>query len=243
MEKVTLSADLRMGIGKSEARSMRKIGKIPAVVYRGGKIGMNIQVDSKALWHALHTGAGENAIITLDINDEKGKEVKKTVMVREVQLDPVTDKLMHVDFHEISLKEKIKVKVPVIVKGEAKGVLEQKGIMNQVMWEIEVECLPTDIPARIEIKADNLMIGDAIHLSEVVVPKEVVVVGDPNQVVVTVTVQKAEEEVKEAVVEGAEAVEPELIKKGKKEEEGEEGEESEEGGKAEKEKPEKKGKE
>jgi large subunit ribosomal protein L25 len=225
MEKIILKAAAREDIGKGVCGRIRKKGQVPGVIYRGGKEGLNIVVDSRDLWAALHTSAGENAIITLDIGSKEAKD-KKTVIVREIQEDPINDSFVHVDFYEISLKDKLRVKVPVTLKGEAEGVKTDGGIMNQVLWELEVECLPTQIPERIEVQVEALHINEAIHIKDVKAPEGVQLMGDGEQVVVVVTPPKAEEVVEAVPVEGAEAVaEPELIKKGKKEEEGEEGEE------------------
>lgn len=228
MEKVIIGATTREELKKSGCKHLRKGGRIPAVVYKGGKIGVNVHVDSKDLWHALHTEAGENAIITMNIQD-KDKTSKKTVIVKEVQRDPINDKFIHVDFHEISLTEKIKVNVPVAAKGEAVGVTEEEGILTQVIWEIEVECLPTAIPERLEVRVEELRIGDAIHVKEIEVPEGVKILEDPENVVVSVSPPAQEEEKpeEEAAGEGAEeGAEPEVIKKGKKEEEEEAEEET-----------------
>ena len=111
MEEIILNASVREDLGKSASKHLRKDGKVPGVVYKGGKQGINVEVDNNALWHALHTEAGENAIITITISDGD-KPVKKTVMVKELQTHPLSEEFLHVDFYEISLKEKIHVKVP-----------------------------------------------------------------------------------------------------------------------------------
>lgn len=222
MEKVTLNAVQREHLGKGACKQLRKEGMIPAVVYKGGKEGMVIQVDSKELWKALHTEAGENAIIEMKIKSGD-KTSKKTVIVQEKQRDPVTDVFLHVDFHEISLKEKLKVKVPVSTKGEPVGVKEDKGILSQTIWEIEVECLPTEIPEHVDVKVEELRIGDSIHVKDITIPGDIVILDDPEKVIVSVIPPKAEEvEEEEGELEEGE-VEPEVIKKGKQdEEEGEE---------------------
>jgi len=223
MEKVTLKAELRGALGKEACKQLRRKGRIPGVTYREGKKALSVHVDSKDLWHALHTDAGENAIITMDISGGE-KDLKKTVIVKEVQHDPINDKFVHVDFHEISLKDKLKVNVPIIIKGEAVGVQEESGILTQEAWELEVECLPTAIPEHIDIHVEHLRIGDSIHVKDITPPKDVVILDDPEHVVVAVIPPKLEEEEEgeEAAAEG-EAEEPEVIKKGKiEEEEGEE---------------------
>lgn len=218
MEKVVLKASMREGLGKGQCKKMRREGKIPAVVYKDGKKGLSVHVDTKELWHALHTEAGENVIINMDITDD-GKHKKKTVIVKEVQTDPISDNFVHIDFHEISLTEKLKVNVPVAIKGEAVGVKEEEGILTQILWEIEVECMPTEIPEHIDVHVDELKINDAIHIKDITPPQGVVFLADPEQIIVSVAPPKAEEVVEE-VAEGEEAAEePEVIKKGKKEEE------------------------
>lgn len=215
MEKVFLKAELRENSGKESCKKIRKIGQVPGIIYKDGHKGQNVRVDRKSLWHAMHTQAGENAIITMEIAG-KGEPLEKTVIVQDTQYDPVNDFLLHVDFHEISLTEKLKVEVPVVVKGVPIGVAEEEGVLNQAFWELEVECLASQIPKHIDVYADNLHIGDAIHVKDIKVPEGVVILADPEQVVVSVNLPKMEVE-EEAPVETAE--EPEVIKKGKKEEE------------------------
>lgn len=217
MEQVFLKAEKRADVGKTRSRSLRKKGQIPGVVYKEGKKALTVQVDHKELVKALHTGAGHNVIISMDILADE-KHSKKNVIVREIQTDPVKDAIVHIDFYEISLKDKLKVKVPVMLKGESVGVKENEGVLAQIIWEVEVECLPTEIPEHIDVRVDALRIGDAIHIKDIEFPRDVKVLVDPEQVVVTVNMPKAEEEPEKAVSE-EEAVEPELIKKGKKEEE------------------------
>ena len=217
MEKITLNAKERTDLGKSSSNYLRKAGEVPGVVYKDGKQGINVQIVSRDLWHALHTEAGENAVITMNIGDGD-KRVEKTVILQEAQRDPLNDKFLHVDFHEISLTDKIKVKIPVVVKGEAPGVFEDKGILTQVIWELEVECLPTEIPEHIDVYVNELHIGDAIHVKDLTIADSVELMVDGEQVVVSVSVPKAEEvEEPEEVAETEE--EPEVIKKGKKDEE------------------------
>jgi large subunit ribosomal protein L25 len=220
MEKITLKASVREASGKSSAKRIRKEGQIPAVVYKDGNEGLSVKVDMKELWQVLHTEAGSNVIITMEI-DGKEKAETKTVIIKETQVDPLNDKFLHVDFHEISLEEKLTVKVPVELKGEAPGVTEEEGVLTQVLWELEVECLPTDIPEHIDINVEALRIGDAIHVADLALPAGVTALEEREQVVVSVHAPQAEEEAEEVIGEEG-AAEPEVIKKGKAEEEGEE---------------------
>jgi len=219
MEKIILKGIVRKDFGKSGCKQVRKAGSIPAIVYKSGKTGVSVQVEKRDLWKALHTEAGENAIINMNITGDE-KILKKTVIVQEIQVDPVSDEVVHVDFHEISLKEKLKVKVPVVAKGEAVGVKEEEGVLTQVIWEIEIECMPAAIPEHIIVHVDNLHVGDAIHIKDVEFPQDIHVLEDPEKVVVSVHIPKVEEE--EPEVSEEEGEEPEIIKKGKKEEDEEE---------------------
>ncbi|MBF0253020.1 MAG: 50S ribosomal protein L25 [Candidatus Omnitrophica bacterium] len=218
MEKHTLKAVLRQERGKNACKQLRDKGRIPGVVYKGGKEAISVEVDSKELWAALHTEGGEHAIIALEIKGDTEKE--RTVIVHEVQQDPIKDVPIHVDFHEISMTELIEVKVPINIKGEAVGI-QGGGILNQVMWEIEVECRAMDLPEHIDIRVEKLNIGDSIHIKDLVLPEGVRATDDPEQVVVSVIIPKSEEE-KGEDEEGA--AEPELIKKTKAEVAEEEGE-------------------
>lgn len=229
MEKIELNVQERGSFGKGGCRRLRKEGIIPGVVYKSGEEGVSLEIDRNDLWHALHTDAGENAIITMKISDPaSGKSSERTVILQEVQVDPINNDFIHVDFHEISLKEKLQVNVPIESKGEAVGVKEDQGVLAQTLWELEVECLPADIPEHFYVHVEDLRIGDAIHVSEMEIPEGVEVLTDPEQVVISVNPPEMEEEEEEDVLGEETAEEPELIKKGKQEEE-QEGEPKDEG--------------
>ena len=226
MENINLEASIRSEIGKSAAKHVRQNEMVPAVVYKDGEKGISVKVGRKELMKALHTEAGVNAIITLGIAD--GEKVDtRTVIVKETQIDPLTDMLLHADFHEISLKNKISVKVPITVKGESVGVTEGKGVFTQILWQIEIECLPTEIPEKIEVNVEVLKIGDVLHVKDLVLPEGITGLEEGDQVVASVHHPEAEESEEEPLEESAE--EPELIIKKRKEdgaaEEEEEGKE------------------
>jgi large subunit ribosomal protein L25 len=218
MEKVILKASQREGVGKRVAKGLRKEGFVPAVVYKGGKEGVNLKLDAREMEDVLHTKAGANVIITLKI-DSSAKE--KTVIIKEIQRDPIRSKILHVDFNEISLTETLKVSVPLVSKGEAVGVKQDGGVLEHVMWELQVECLPANIPEKIEYDVSALKIGDAVFVKQIVAPEGVKVLNDPELIAMIVKMPHVEKP-KEEVVE--EVAEPELIRKEKKEEELEEGE-------------------
>ena len=233
MKTIELNVEKRSTIGKNEARRERALGKIPAVVYGSKKPTVPVSVDRKALTDAFRGGGGENAIFLLKL---AGTEQARHVMIKELQRDPVSRKALHIDFVRIEMTEKIRVKVSVEVVGVASGVKNEGGILDFVTREIEIECLPGNIPKHIPVDVTALAIGDAVRVSELKPVEGVTIVDDPEKVVVHVTHPTAEKEPEAAAAEGAaEITEPEVLKKGKAVTE-EEGAEKEKEGKKEKEK-------
>lgn len=220
MEKVILKADVRTAVGKKTAKDLRNKNIIPANVYKGSKGALSLQVSSGDLMEVLHTKAGENVIITLKISGG-GAHKDKTVLIKEIQREPIKDMILHVDFNEISLTEALKVNVPLASHGEPVGVKVDGGILEHVMWELQVECLPTAIPEKIEVDVSALKIGDAVYIKDIKAPEGVKILTDPELIAMIVKPPKVEAP-KEAIVEEG-AAEPELIRK--KKEEGLEGEE------------------
>lgn len=227
MKTIELAVEKRSTIGKGEARRSRAAGRIPAVVYGAGKPNVPISVDRKTLSDAFREGAGENAIFLLKL---AGSDQSRHAMIRELQRDPVSRKPVHIDFVRVLMDVKIKVEVPIEVVGIAKGVKTDQGILDVVTREIEIECLPTDIPAHIPVDVTELAIGDAIRISDLKPVAGVTIVDNPEKVVLHVTHPTREEEPAAVVAEGAaEPTEPEVLKKGKAatEEEAPEGEKPE----------------
>jgi large subunit ribosomal protein L25 len=217
MEQVKLEVKVRKETGKEVAKQAREKGTIPAVVYRKGEGSVPLYLDRKAMDLALRTSAGENALINLKIEgDEKTKS--KTCIIKEIQHDPLSGKILHVDFNEISLTEAIKVEVPLSVKGEAIGVKQDGGVLEHLLWEIQVECLPTDIPQKLEVDVSSMKIGDALFVKDIVVPKGVKILNDPG--VRIFAVEKPIEIKPEEVDAAAETApsEPEVLKQKKPEE-------------------------
>lgn len=225
MEKVILKAEVRTATGKKIAKGLRKKLLIPANVYKSGHGAMSLQVSGDDINEILHTGAGSNVIITLKISGE-GAGKDKTVVIKEIQRHPVRDEILHVDFNEISLTEALKVSVPLTAHGEPVGVKVDGGILEHIMWELQIECLPTAIPEKIEVDVSGLKIGDAVHIKDVKTPPGVKVLADPEQIVMIVKPPKVEAPKEEVAAEGA--AEPELIRKKKEEAEEEEGAEPKE---------------
>jgi large subunit ribosomal protein L25 len=229
-EVFTVEAEPREDFGKNAARRMRRTGRIPGVVYGGGGPVIPLTVDPDGIRRILHSESGHNAIFTLEV---RGKAPAR-VMIRDWQSEPVHGDLLHVDLVRIALDAKLKVKVPIHVTGEPEGVKVQGGIFEFILRDLEVECLPDDIPEAITVDVTPLTIGRNLRVADLPVGPKVKVLTDPNRVVAHVVALKAEEEEKPAEVAEAAPAEPEVIRKGKAEEEGAEeeaGEEKKEKGK------------
>ncbi len=216
MEKVILNAEIREELGKARVKELRKSEIIPGIVYKGGKECVNLKIKSRDLFNVLHTPAGENVLITLKVKGDK-KKAERACLIKELQRHPVKENILHIDLNEISLTEKIKVKVPVHPHGEPEGVVKDEGVLEHVLWEVEVECLPTDIPEKIEVEVAPMKIGDIVYVKDLTVPPVVKILSDPELTVLSVSLP-AKEEVPEEVP-AEEGTEPEVIAKGKKEEE------------------------
>ncbi|MBI2828498.1 MAG: 50S ribosomal protein L25 [Acidobacteria bacterium] len=223
----TLEVVKREGRGKNESRRLRVAGRIPAVVYGArkdgkGSEGVPVAVDPKEVLRILHSESGANTLIRLKLDGGESR-----VMVKEYQLDPVTHQLLHADFYELAMDRAIAVTVPILVKGEAKGVKQQGGMLDFVTREVQVQCLPTDIPEHIDIDVSELMLHQAVRLRDLPENPRWKPLNDPDTMLVHVVLPKAEEVVAAPEAEAAAAAapvaaEPEVIKKGKTEKEGEE---------------------
>jgi large subunit ribosomal protein L25 len=221
MEAV-LQATVRDTIGKNEARRTRRSGKVPAVLYGGSDTSGRpqatpIAVDPKALLKILHSESGANTLISLKL--DHGGDAR--VLVKEYQLDPVTHSLLHADFYRVAMDRLIQVTIPIVLKGEPRGVKQQGGILEFVRREVEIECLPADIPENIEIDVSELVLHQGIRLREVATNPRWTPITEADTMLVHVIAPKAEEAPApaEAAALPAASVEPEVIKKGKKEDE------------------------
>jgi large subunit ribosomal protein L25 len=212
-----VEAEPREEFGKNAARRLRHAGRIPAVVYGGGGPAIPLTVDPRKIWEILRSESGHNAIFTLEI---RGKAPAR-VMLRDWQVDPLHGDLLHVDLVRIARDARLRLKVPIHITGEAKGVKVQGGIFEFVLREVEVECLPDNIPEHITLDVTELTIGRNLRVADLPVGEKVRVLTDPARVVAHVVALKAEEE--KPALEAVEAApaEPEVIRKGKGEEEGE----------------------
>ena len=223
----TLDVVKREGRGKNAARRLRAAGRIPGIVYGARKDGREpegvpVAVDPKEVLRILHSESGANTLINLKLDGGQSR-----VMVKEYQIDPVTHQLMHADFYQLAMDRAITVTVPILVKGEPKGVKQQGGMLDFVTREIQVQCLPTDIPERIDIDVSELMLHQAVRLRDLPENPKWKPLNDPDTMLVHVVLPKVEEVVAAPEAEAAAAAapvaaEPEVIKKGKAEKEGEE---------------------
>jgi len=207
MERPVLSAEIRTGTGKENARKLRGQGLIPAVFYGPKSKAIPLVVDSKELAKTLKTEAGENVLIDLHIKRDAETD-RKVVMVKDIQIDPIKMKMIHTDFYEVAMDVMVTVDVPIHVVGKPEGT-KMGGILEQVRRVIQVQSLPGDIPKGIDVDVSSLMIGDSIHVKDIQAGKFKVLV-DPDVTIATVVPPVAEEKVAEAVV--AEAVEGEEVK-------------------------------
>ena len=220
--EATLKAEAREGRGKNEARRLRASGRIPAVVYGTDKNkATEIAVDPKVLLRILHSDSGVNTLIGLE---GAGLSAGGKVLVKEYQLDPIDHRLLHADFYAVAMDKMLTVTVPIVLKGEPKGVKQQGGVVDFVNREIEVECLPADIPEHVDIDISELMLHQGIRVRDLQQDGKWKPVSEPEMMIVHVVTVKVEEApaaeatTAAAATPGAAAAEPEVIKKGKKDE-------------------------
>ncbi len=207
---LNVSAEFRESRGKNAARQLRRTGKIPAVLYGNREEAIPVAINPKELSAILHSKSGQNTIFNLAFQDS----ASASVMLRDWQLDPIRGNLLHADLVRIAMDETLEVSVPIVAVGESKGVKLQGGIFEFVLREVEVECLPSDIPEQIVIDISNLEIGSNVRVSDLQVASKIKILSEPDFVVAHVISPK-EEKVAEPAVEAVAAAEPELIKKGK----------------------------
>jgi large subunit ribosomal protein L25 len=214
----TLDAKKRDGRGKNEARRLRVAGQIPAVVYGARKEGqapegVPVAVDPKEVLRILHSESGANTLINLKLDGGESR-----VMVRDYQLDPVTHQLLHADFYQLAMDKVIIVAVPVVVKGEPVGVKQQGGLLDFVTREIQVQCLPTDIPEHIDVDVSELALHQSVRVKDIAENPKWKAVTDGETMLVHVVMPKAEESAtRRPTRRGCRraAAEPKVIKKGK----------------------------
>jgi len=212
-----IRAEIREVFGKNASRRLRKEGKLPAILYGKNIRNVSLTLDKKDIFDVLKSETGENTIFKVSFNSKK-----KNAMIKELQKDPVTDALLHADLILIAMDEVVNIAVPLLLIGEAVGVKAEGGFVDFVNREVEVECLPKDIPENIEIDISDLHLYQSIKVDELSPPEGVTITTDDQSVIVLIEAPSKEEEVKEVEEVEEEITEeekPEVIKKEKAEEE------------------------
>jgi large subunit ribosomal protein L25 len=216
---ITVVAEPRAARGKNEARRLRQRGRIPAVLYGAYQPPVALAVDPKEMERILHSNTGHNTIFSVRLDGETSP-----AMIVDWQYQPVKDTLLHVDLKRIDLNQRLRVLIPVLTQGDPKGVKQQDGLLEVVTREIEVECLPDEIPEHFTVDVTELMIGQNLRAAEVALTGSMKLLSSPQGVIAHVIALRGEaptEPAAEAVEAAPATAEPEVIKKGKKEEEGE----------------------
>ena len=211
MEEMTLVVQAREECGKNKNRRLRAGGVVPAVVYGAGRKTVPIQVEKKTVLDLLRgDGAGMNSIFLLEL---EGTGKSRHAMIRDMQVDPLSRKILHIDFQRVLLDQVVHVAVPVELVGLAEGVKNEGGLIDFITRELEVECLPTKIPDVLEIDVTELHVGDHISAGDIALPEGVILKLDPQRVIASLVAQKAEEVEEEEDMDLLEAptAEPEVI--------------------------------
>lgn len=194
MDILDIKANIRKTTGKGSSRAMRREGRIPAILYGAGKDPILLSLERLEFEAIMRNQSSGNMLLNLSIKN--GKTIKRTVMIKETQVHPVTLDYLHLDFYEVAMDQKIRVNVPVVPVGKSTGV-ELGGVLQIVRREIEVLCLPQNIPESFELDISNLDIGDSLHVEEIPHEESVEIPADTNFTVITVLSPKKEAEVEE----------------------------------------------
>jgi len=198
-EQLKLSATIRREKGKGGARRLRKKGMLPAVIYGHKTPSTSLTIDSKQLRKVIGGGKSERKLLSLSI-EGNGEPTEKTVMIKELQINPVKRHYLHVDFFEVAMDEEITIPIPITLIGEAEGV-KIGGVLQQVRRELEIRCLPSQIPDNVEIDVSSLHIGDSVHLRDVQLPPGTKALEDADLTIATVLAPTIEKEVVEEAAE------------------------------------------
>lgn len=220
MSHINIEVTKRETRGKNANRRLRAAGRVPAVVYGGGREPVAIDLGKRQIEELLKTAGGENAVFLLKM---VGTDQSRHTMLREIQQDPITGDLIHVDFQRVSLDEKVRVTVQIELRGEAFGVKNEGGLLDFVTRDVEVECLPDKIPPFLEVDVSDLHVGQHVEARQIGLPEDVVLHVEPERVIASLVARRGPgleeaEEAEEGLLEQVTA-EPEVIKRGKAEEE------------------------
>ncbi len=208
MERMSLVASARTEIGKNAVKKVRQAGLVPAVLYGRGRAPVALAVDRRALLGALRTEAGRNVLIDLRVK-RNGEEATDTVMIAEIQHDPIRREVLHVDLRQISLTEKIEARVPIQLTGVPEGIASGEGVLEQHLRELVVRCLPTAIPEQLTVDVAHLRVGGSLHVRDLPPSEGIEIVSPPEEVIAAVVMPKVEEVA--APAEAAAPAEPEVI--------------------------------
>ena len=214
MSTASLSASARSAVGKGVARSLRRDGRVPAVIYGHARASQSLSVDARELGRLLEHVSAETTVIELAVDGTMSR-----TLIRDIQRHPVKRVILHVDFQELVVGELVTVNVPIVLLGTAVGVRLNAGILSQVMMELSCRVDPANIPNKIEVDITNMNVGSSVHVDELSIPEGVEVLADMRDTVLTVSASKAGEETAKPAEEGA--AEPEVIRKTKADEEAE----------------------
>ncbi|MDR2860884.1 MAG: 50S ribosomal protein L25 [Elusimicrobiota bacterium] len=217
MKEVLLNVDTRENVSKGQLSSVRKAGKVPAIFYGKDIKSESLVVDSKEFLSIIET-KGLNVLVNLNFKDGK-----KAAIIKDLQRDILTQKPIHIDFQYVSLTDKIEVSVPIHIEGVADGVKNFGGVMETIVREVKVLCLPTNIPQRIAIDVSPLGIGQTVTIADLPKLESIEYLQEPSTLIVHIVNVAVEEEKPADAAAGEKAAEPEVISKGKKDKEGEEG--------------------
>lgn len=223
MEHQLLEAAVREETGRVAARKARRDGKIPAVLYGRGEEPITVEVDAREFEQMLHHGLAEHGMLDLDLKEGKKKR-RQTVLIREVQHDPVTGDILHADFYHVEMEQEIEVSIPIVLLGQAEGV-KKGGIQEHLLREVEIQCLAKKMPENVQLDVTDVDLGHSLHVRDLVLDEDIRVLTDPDRTVVSVLPPKLREEVEEAAEEvpEEEGAEPEVVgKEGEEEEKAEE---------------------
>jgi len=219
MEQINFDVQIRKTTGSAKSRQSRRLNLIPGIVYGGDSKPTIINADRKAYDRIYRQHAGESLIYHLNLVDDGKKISDFPAIIKDVQLHPVTDEVIHIDFNRISLDKEIEINVKIIVKGEPIGVKRDGGTLEHLMWELDIICLPNNIPHHLEADVTNLGVHDSVHVKDLALPQGVRTKHDPESVVATVAGSMREETATTAEGEAAASgAEPEVLKEKKKEE-------------------------
>jgi len=215
MDRITINAEKREEFGKGAARGLRRNNMIPAIIYRGGG-SLPLKFSKKELAQFINTTAGEQVMVNLQFADGESR----LALMKDYQVDPIKGELLHADFFEVSLTEEVKVTVHITAIGDSIGVKRDGGILQYLLREIEVECLPDKIPGHIETDISGLEIGQSVRVSDLKLGEGIKVLNNPEEVIVNVIAPAVEAAppAEAAAAAAPEVTEPEVTKKGKKEE-------------------------